>query len=105
MSLTTIIDLGHGRTLELGLNDLGVQNGSAYFSEKAVEKIVIRAQMDAFPEHVQYQIRERRTAVRDVILHFMERAINNDRYLLVQELQARGMHDAASYIATEKVTR
>ena len=93
-----------GSALDIEFTDRGVSDVPEYFSTKMVEAVVIKGHEHAFPEHVQAQIRQRRKVLRELFHHYLTRAINSDRYNLARQLRAMGMHEAADYIETEKIT-
>lgn len=93
--------------LVIEFTDRGVDDEQlpAYFSEKITNALVIRASQEQFPEHVQVQFRQRYKIIRDVIHHFIERAVNSSRFNTEIDLRLRGFTDAADYLRSERIKR
>ncbi len=77
----------------------------SYFSEKTTNTLVIKASIEQFPEHVQVQFRQNYKIIRDVIHHFIERAINSSRFNMEIELRLHGFTDAADYLRSERIKK
>ncbi len=93
--------------LVVEFTDRGVSDEDlpGYFSEKTTNTLVIRASQAQFPEHVQVQFRQNYKVIRDVIHHFIERAVNSSRFNMEIELRLHGFKDAADYLRSERIKK
>lgn len=89
--------------VEVEFTDMG--HDPAYFSHRAVEAIVINAGRENYPAHVFAQVQARKNQLRDIIHHWIERAINSDRHLTEIKLRAMGCADAADWLKSERITK
>ncbi len=91
--------------LVVEFTDRGVSNVPVYFSEKATNHLIIRGNMEDFPDHVRVQFRQRREAIREVLHHYFKRAVNSDRFNLEIDLRLHGFADAADFLRSDRMTR
>ena len=91
--------------VEVVFTDRGIVAGASYFSAHAVQAIEIGADQNNWPEHIKAMMRKRRALLHDIIHQHIERAINNDRYLLEGQLRAMGHTEAADFLKTERIVK